>query len=444
MKAVAFGGRWLAFLLVGGISYVGGYALWATIQMGAPLFDWLWYVPLLLFLVLLLLPYCLRFSRSRYLKLVYIVLLVWLVIGYNSLTPTQTLSLEDAPSLSLSFWFPGRIEQLSEGLLNDLTDAQSTLIIHVSLPLTHENQDYLISLLNQLAAHQIPVVLFVPASDFLSLPVYREWLESVAATAMFVQSAQLPNVCGVIGDAESPREARYAFPTTTAAALQIASDEMEAFLQEFHAVNPRMPLGVTASWPLFADQLDGDSDLAAFYQTAVDPPGNWGFVSVMNYTSYYPASWRPYLLARIIWGMERLYPEQSPIHFIGIAGGGFPWEPVLTFEDAVANARLSRALGVSEVVVFQLKGALDKHGEDFVERLHAAVNETDGTITLPFSRLASLWLFGTAVLDAMFDLLVGRLWLLLVWAAINFSIIWRQERQFKRAKQNLFTDNKIP
>ncbi len=203
---------------------------------------------------------------------------------------------------------------------------------------------------------------------------------------------------------------------------------MGTFLQEFHEVNPHLPLGVTASWPLFADQLDGDSDLAAFYQTAVDPPGNWGFVSVMNYTSYYPTSWRPYLLARIVWGMERLYPEQQPIHLIGIVGGGFPWEPVLTFEEVVTDARLSRALGVSEVVVFQLKAALDRHGADFVGQLHTAVNKTDGTVTLPFSRPASLWLFGTAVLDALFDLVMGRLWLALSWVVISFGVIWQQNK----------------
>lgn len=421
-------GRWLAFFLVGGVVYVGGIALWATIQIGAPLFDWLWYVPLLLLPVLFLLSYCFRFSRNRILKRVYIIFFVWLLIGYSSLMPTQTLSLAETPPLPLSFWFSGRIEQLPPGLLDDLADAQSTLIIRVPLPLTVEDQEYLVNLVNQLAAHQIPVVFFVPASDFLSLPVYEDWLVSVEETAVFLQSAQLPNVRGVLGDAELPRVGRYTFPATTSAALQTAGGEMGIFLQEFHEVNPHLPIGVTASWPLFADQLDGDSDLAAFYQTAVDPPGNWGFVSVMNYTSYYPTSWRPYLLARIVWGMERLYPEQQPIHLIGIVGGGFPWEPVLEFEEVVADARLSRALGVPEVVVFQLKGALDKHGDDFVERLYTAVNETDGTVTLPFSRPASLWLFGTAVLDALFDLVMGPLWLALFWAVISFGIIWQQNK----------------
>lgn len=101
---------------------------------------------------------------------------------------------------------------------------------------------------------------------------------------------------------------------------------------------------------------------------------------------------------------------------------------MLEFEEVVADARLSRALGVPEVVVFQLKGALDKHGDDFVERLYTAVNETDGTVTLPFSRPASLWLFGTAVLDALFDLVMGRLWLALFWAVISFGIIWQQNK----------------
>lgn len=84
--------RWLAFFLVGGVVYMGGSALWATIQMGAPLFDWLWYVPFLLLLVLLLLPHCLHFSRTRVLKLVYAILFAWLCIGYSSLMPCLTCS----------------------------------------------------------------------------------------------------------------------------------------------------------------------------------------------------------------------------------------------------------------------------------------------------------------------------------------------------------------
>jgi hypothetical protein len=150
----------------------------------------------------------------------------------------------------------------------------------------------------------------------------------------------------------------------------------------------------------------------------------------MNYTSYYPASWRPYLLARIVWGMEQLYPEREPIHLIGIVGGGFPWEPVLTFEEVAADARLSRALGVPEVVVFQLKGAMEKHGDDFVSRLDTAVNHTEGTVSLPFSRPASIWLFGTAALDALFDLFGARLWLALVWLVVSLMVVWRQSHRF--------------
>jgi len=64
----------------------------------------------------------------------------------------------------------------------------------------------------------------------------------------------------------------------------------------------------------------------------------------------------------------------------------------------VADARLCRALGVGEVVVFQLKGALEKHGQEFVARLNTAVNHDNEPVRLPFSRPASLFLFGTAVL----------------------------------------------
>ncbi|HRQ38811.1 MAG TPA: hypothetical protein PLD25_12965 [Chloroflexota bacterium] len=32
----------------------------------------------------------------------------------------------------------------------------------------------------------------------------------------------------------------------------------------------------------------------------------------------------------------------------------------------------------------------------------------------------------TAVLDALFDLVMGRLWLALSWAVVSFGLIWRQ------------------
>jgi hypothetical protein len=78
---------------------------------------------------------------------------------------------------------------------------------------------------------------------------------------VFVHEEGLNNVRGFIGDAEAPQLVPYAWPVTSSPAVQVASQEMETFLHQFQQENPNLPVGVTASWPLYMDQLDGDNDL---------------------------------------------------------------------------------------------------------------------------------------------------------------------------------------
>ena len=104
--------------------------------------------------------------------------------------------------------------------------------------------------------------------------------------------------------------------------------------------------------------------------------------------------------------------------FIGLVGGGFPWEPVLNFDDLVRDARLSRALGVREIVVFQLDGAHQQFGPDFVRRFTAAVNSPQPEVVVPFSRPASLLIYGAAVADALLDAHGLWGWLWIAWAIV--------------------------
>ncbi|HEX9372422.1 MAG TPA: hypothetical protein VF897_15515, partial [Roseiflexaceae bacterium] len=88
---------------------------------------------------------------------------------------------------------------------------------------------------------------------------------------------------------------------------------------------------------------------------------------------------------------------------------------------------ISRALGVREIVVFQLNGALKVFGSDFVRRFSAAVNgpQAPASVVVPFSRLVSLAHYGLAAGDALLDSRGPRVWLGIGWALISGMIAWR-------------------
>jgi hypothetical protein len=111
------------------------------------------------------------------------------------------------------------------------------------------------------------------------------------------------------------------------------------------------------------------------------------------------------------------YPAKEVSYLIGLVGGGFPWEPVMDFEPLVRDARVLRAGGAPEIVVFQLNGALDQFGPDFVRRLTAAVR-SDEPVTVPFSRGASVLLFAFCAADALLDLLGLAGVVFVIWMAI--------------------------
>jgi hypothetical protein len=124
--------------------------------------------------------------------------------------------------------------------------------------------------------------------------------------------------------------------------------------------------------------------------------------------------------------MARLYPELLPSHLIGLADQGWPDEPVLDFDDLVRDARLSRAMGVPEIVVFRLnERALERFGDDFVERLAFAVNEAqpDEMVEVPFSRPASMLIYGTLCADALLDAVGAKGWFLLVWIVLSVFLV---------------------
>lgn len=163
-------------------------------------------------------------------------------------------------------------------------------------------------------------------------------------------------------------------------------------------------------------------------RSPMDPPGGWDFVNLMTYSSYIPSDWRAYYVYLHEQAMAKLYPRDRVSHLIGLVGEGMPGEPLMGFDDLVRDARISRALGVREVVVFQLDGALKVFGEDFVRRLVGAVNSPDAVINVQFSRPVSIMFYATALADALLDVHGPRVWLWVTWIVLSGVIARRWRR----------------
>ncbi len=206
--------------------------------------------------------------------------------------------------------------------------------------------------------------------------------------------------------------------------------DLRELIADLHRDQPDLKIGVTATWAHFVDALDGDADLSVVMRSPMDPPGGWDFVNLMTYSSYVPSDWRAYTIYLHEQAMAKLYPRDRVSHLIGLVGGGMPGEPVMGFSDLVRDARISRALGVREIVVFQLDGALKVFGEDFVRRFASAVNDASpSVIVLPFSRPVSTVFYAMALADALLDVHGPRVWIWIGWIVLSSIIARRWNRE---------------
>ncbi len=420
--------RWLTLTLAGWLGYALVRGLWALVHLGAPVCDWLWYVPAIALWVGLPASFALRPPQSMF--LIFAALLILTLAGYNGLGQIVYLNSGDAPRVPISFWAFSDFCHTPEAILQDLQASGGYIYLATGdYPFDVERSQSLADGLRRLADHDIQVYLVPPSPDFLSSPVVRQWSDSVRTVAALVRREGLTNVRGLIGDAEPPLNQPMDVWGVERASFDRAMSGLHDLIGEMHREYPELSIGVTATGAHYLDGLDGDPDLAVLMRSPVDPPGGWDFLNVMTYSSYLPSDWRAYYVYLVEHGMARRYPTGQVSHLIGLVGGGFPHEPLLDFDDLVRDARLSRALGVREVVVFQLDGALRQFGDDFVRRLNDAVNGVPSELTIPFSRPVSLLVYGVAVADALLDVRGPWGWAWIVWAIACVVIIRSRRRR---------------
>ena len=424
--------RWTILAVIGWLLYALARALWAIIELKLPFYDWQWYLALILLLLGIAAQMAWPLPIVRLKLALGIGLLVWLIVGYNGGSNVMRLNPAAEPPVKISFWASVAFEQAPDSLFQDMQAAGGRLYLCCVGPKTFapENRGVFLAKLARFAAHKIEVYLVPEVSDFLSVRVHEEWINTVQQVAAALQAENTTTVRGLIGDAEHPLNMPLDILELERGKFYQTQEDLRKVIQRHQQTYPHMALGVTAHWSQYLDGLDGDADLAAVQRSPVDPPGTWDFVNVMTYASYFPASWRAYHVYSIEQAMSQWYGSKSPSYSIGLVGGGFPWEPLLGFDDLVRDARLSRAVGIREVVVFQLDGALNVFGADFIRRFTAAVNsdQPDDVVAVAFSRPASMLLYGTLVADALLDVL-GRGGIVLAGWALLCGVILRQGRK---------------
>lgn len=430
-------GRWLLLTPVGGILYLLARALGSYIYLGAPFFDWQWYAAIIVTLMFWTLRLMgVRFHRTL-LWPIRCVLLIWLIVGCAGFWQTIRLYPAHAPRLPISYWGSIKLLDLPEPVLEDLRATRGTLYITVGgSALTGEGKRSLFNGLQRLAEHDVDVYLAVVGSNFLSVPVHDEWATLVYSATTALREESPGNVRGIIGDAELPKKTALDLLGSDRAAFFVAVADLGELLRSIHTDYPGQRLGVTAIPPLYFDRMDGDADLSIAFRSPVDPPGNWDFINSMTYSSYYSPTQRAYYVYAVERALARLYPDQQPSHLLGLIDQGMPGESIIGFDDLVRDARLSRALGVPEIIVFKLSDrVLQEYGPHIVRQLDTAVNEipVDSVVEVPFSRGGSFLVYGALLADTILDVLSWRVLLFIGWTLTSAIVVGLSLRHRKDA-----------
>ncbi len=422
--------RWVLLILSGWLLYCLMRALADFISLGAPLYDWQWYLVIILFNIIFMIlvsGLLRRHPISRGLKPGFLLLSIWMVVGYFGFWWKESLLPSRADKIKISYWTGTGIIRAPEKVLDDLHATSGSL--YISIGENEFNGEYtpnLIKGLRRLASHEITVYLAPRASDYVCVPVLDEWIRNVHHTANLVQKEDLKNVTGIIGDFEKPQHLPLDYWGLSRKTVNPAVKKLEHFKSEMAKSHSSLSLGVTAFWTLYLDGIDGDMDLSILSRCPADFPGDWDFRNVMTYSSFFPSSWRAYYMYLVERMMSRRNGGKPLSYLIGLVGSAGPGEPLMGYDDLVQDARISRALCAGEVVVYRLDTALKDFGDDCVGRLDSAVNNTpdEFIVYIPFSRPVSLMVYGVLVADSFLDVRSWKGLLLLVWAILSGFVIY--------------------
>jgi hypothetical protein len=421
---------WIILALLGWMAYGTIRGLSAIITLGAPFYDWQWYLVALILVIGPPLYFCYRvlfnkgWPRKEILVPVIAALLTWLIAGFNGFNHIEFLELDQAAPIPISFWSGRDFRNDPDQLLEDLHEAGGRIYYALGA-YSAERLRAVIEITRHLADFDINMYWSTPAAtptadDFLSVPVYRAWISNTQQAMAIVRDNSLTKVQGLFGDAEQPAHS----PIDLAGSDQVnffrAVEDMRGLIVNLHHEQPNLAIGMTAGWPSYVDRLDGDADLSIVLRTLVEPPGGWDFVNLMAYTSYLPADWRAYYIYLYERALMRLYPEGQTSFLLGLFGtSSIDYGDGLEFSEMVRDARLSRVLGAKEIVVFHLDSMLQVYGNSIVRKLNDAVNGPAGeSIAVPFSRPVSMLFYAQAAVDAFLDLRGSRAVIWLGWFVV--------------------------
>ena len=421
--------RWTVLTLVGWLAYALLRALWTIIYLGAPSYDWIWYLPVAALIISLPVFITWQLPLTRTASVAFAGLLALALISYNGFGQVVYLQPSRAAPVPISFWSYSDFYSMPESIMHDLQAAGGRIYLDAGQdPFGGEHGRTLAAGLGRLAQYNIEVYLTPAASNFLSVPVNREWIANAYSLAADIRHEGLTNVRGLIGDAEPPSNMPMDILGNEQADFYQAVFGLRDLIAAVHREYPGLQVGVTATSAHYLDGFDGDADLSVVMRSPVNPPGGWDFINVMTYSSYFPPAWRAYYVYLVEHAMARRYPTTQVSHLIGLVGKGMPGEPLLEFDDLVRDARVSRALGVHEIAVFQLDWALQVFGDDFVRRLTAAINgpQSDSSVAVSFSRPVSAMFYGLAAADALLDARGWRGLFWIAWAVLSGVLVRRQ------------------
>jgi hypothetical protein len=246
-RILSLAARWLALSLIGWFVYGLTRALWVFVRLGAPAFDWSWYLAVILLLLLLGAHLVWRRPRSSLTLPILAGLLVWAVVAYFGFWQRIRLRPSGAPPIPISFWAQRDVVEAPEAVLEDLREAGGWLYITAGgRSFDGEAGSALLEGLQRLAEHEIDVCLTVVASDYLSVPVHEKWIANVRRVAAVVKGENLSNVRALIGDAEQPKDTPMDIWGADRVAFSRAGQNLAGLIRWMEEEHPDLPVGVTA------------------------------------------------------------------------------------------------------------------------------------------------------------------------------------------------------